>query len=811
MGIGTLVSAQTNSVTSGNWTDVSVWSTGTVPVNTTNTNVNHPLTIDQNITISTGNYVLNSNVTDVPGGTAYNLSVGAQGIFDVYGYVVFEGTASTTGGGPNFASITVRNGGTLVLGATTINNKSTILVEAGGTLIINGLLTIDDNQGSFTISGTLQVNGSVSIPQGNIQIDGSGDVFATGSIFSTGSSVIFGSTGDCDTGPCSGRNLCATFDNAIQSNQTICSGSVPALITNLDSDGVSGAAVYSWEQSTTSSSSGYSVIGSATGSTYQPPALTATTWFRRVINDASCTGTSAPVQVTVIPGGGWVGTTSDWHTASNWCSNAVPTASTDVVINSGVPFQPVISASAVCRNLTINSGASVTINSTNTFDIKGNLTNNGTLTVNSSTITFTGSALQTISGTALNIFNNLTINNTSGLTPSVRVQGINNVAVSNTLTMTNGLIDLNGYNLTIGSSAAAPGSISYSAGRFYGGNLTRWYSTSAKAIGSSSGFFPIGTSTDYRPLWVGNAALTTGGTIRVSHTGITGSVNVSFTDGIAVQKRSNSFWSIATASGLAGGGNPFSLRVEGTGFGLIQEVTDLRLTQVSSAIGSAGVNAGTVLNPQVNRTSLPLTAINNDAFYISSTDGTNTPLPVELVSFEAVVEGNVVKLVWSTASELNNDYFVVERMTTSNTGTEIGRVTGHGTVKTAHAYSLYDENPQPGLNYYRLRQTDFDGTFTYSKIVLVHVADVNDSKGLVVYPNPAHQEDLTIELKNLKARESVTIVIFSAAKSEVVSFQGPATAEGSFKKVIPTAGWTSGIYVLQIVTNKSYTRKVLIN
>lgn len=228
-------------------------------------------------------------------------------------------------------------------------------------------------------------------------------------------------------------------------------------------------------------------------------------------------------------------------------------------------------------------------------------------------------------------------------------------------------------------------------------------------------------------------------------------------------------------------GNPFSLRVEGTGFGLIQEVTDLRLTQVSSAVGSSGVNAGTVLNPQVNRTSLPLTAINNDAFYISSTDGTNTPLPVELVSFNAVVEGDAVKLEWSTASELNNDFFVVERMSASNTGIEIGRVNGQGTVQTSHTYSLYDENPQPGLNYYRLRQTDFDGTFTYSKIISVYVKDTDNSKGLNVYPNPAHNEDLTVEVNDIKNGETVTVVIFAAQKSEVFSFRDVNQAEGSFK------------------------------
>lgn len=740
------VQAQTTSTTSGNWNDGTVWSTGTVPAGTTNTTVNHPITINQNIAISSGDYTINSNVTDLPGGTAHTLSVGANGILDVYGYMVFEGAGTTAGGGANFATVIVRAGGTLVLGGGTLfGNKSIIIVEAGGTLIINGDLTIDDNQGSFTISGSLQVYGNVSIPQGNIQIDGTGDVFTTGTIFSTGSSTIYGSTGDCDTGPCSGRNLCSTFDNGIGSDQILCSGSTPSLLTNQDNSGVSGSAVISWEQSTTSSTSGYSTISGATALTYQPPALTATTWFRRVITDAGCTGTSAPVQITIIPGGGWIGTTSDWNTTSNWCSNTVPTATTDVEINPGVPFQPVISAGAVCRNLTINVGASVTISGSNTLDLKGNLTNNGTLTVNTSTVNLTGTTTQTISGTSINIFNNLTINNTSGLTPAIALNGINNVGVNNALVMTAGVVNLNGYNLTVGSSTASPGSITYTGGRFYGGNLMRWFDATSKAIGASSGLFPVGTGTDYRPMYIGHSALTTGGTIRVSHTGIAGSTDVAFNDDVPVQKRSNSFWNIATANGLNVGTNAFSLRVEGTGFGTIQEVTDLRLTQASTAPGAPGVNAGTITNPQVNRITTPLSAINNDVFHISSVDGANSPLPIKLKYFNATLEDDNVVLSWATEKEENFDRFIIEKSASKTEFIPIAEISGAGyTTSSEKKYSHIDPSPYLGFNYYRLKAIDLDGTFEYFDIKSVNYMG---ESSVEIYPNPVTSGVIYLDVK----------------------------------------------------------------
>lgn len=803
--------AQTNTVTSGTWNDNTVWSPAVVPVNTTNANVNHPLTINQNITISTGDYTINSNATDLPGGTAYNLSVGAQGVLDVYGYVVFEGTGATTGGGPNDATLIVRNGATLVLGATSINNKSVILVEAGGTLIINGNLTIDDNQGSFTISGTLQVYGNISIPQGNIQIDGTGDVFTTGTIFSTGSSTIFGSTGDCDTGPCSGRNLCATFDNVIQADQILCSGSTPSLLTNVDNTGVSGSAVYSWEQSTTSSSSGFSTISAATSSTYQPPSLTVTTWYKRVIVDAGCTGSSSPVKITITPAGGWKGTTSDWHTASNWCGNSVPIATTDVEITSGVPFQPSIGATAVCRNLLINSGATVTISGANSLDIKGNLTNNGTLAVNTSTVSFTGTTTQSIGGTSINIFNNLTINNASGLTPAINMLGINNVGVDNTLTLTAGLIDLNGYNFTIGSGAGSPGSLSFTNGRFYDGNLTRWFNTTAKAIGAVTGLFPVGTSTDYRPLFVGHTALGAGGTIKVSHTGNVGSTNVAFSDDVPVQKRSNSFWNIATANSLAVAGNAFSLRVEGTGFGTIEEVIDLRLTHVGSAPGAPGVNAGTIANPQVNRITLPLTGIDNDAYYISSVDGTNTTLPIELVDFTADVINDEVELRWTTASELNNEYFTVERSSSGEIFASIGKVNGRGTTTQAHSYDLLDPHPLNGRSYYRLKQTDFDGTFSYSKIISINYEGPTTAV-LNVYPNPSNGTELTIELGGLGETNTVPVVMYDHLGQEYLRFvlksdfdKGHIKKPLLFDNPIP-----QGVYILKAGPTPYLTKRLIV-
>jgi hypothetical protein len=116
------------------------------------------------------------------------------------------------------------------------------------------------------------------------------------------------------------------------------------------------------------------------------------------------------------------------------------------------------------------------------------------------------------------------------------------------------------------------------------------------------------------------------------------------------------------------------------------------------------------------------------------------PLPVELTSFTAsMTEFNTALLKWSTESETNNDRFEIER---SQDGAEfeyLGQVKGAGTTNKAHNYSLIDENPLPGVSYYRLRQVDLDGAFSYSQIRRIE----NNGTGAVVekfvaFPNPVN-------------------------------------------------------------------------
>ncbi len=156
----------------------------------------------------------------------------------------------------------------------------------------------------------------------------------------------------------------------------------------------------------------------------------------------------------------WIGgTSSDWFTASNWCSG-VPTSSSNVYIpasGGGPVYQPVISAAgAVCNNITIDG--TLTTTGTNNLDVNGDWTNNGTFTPNSGSVTFKGSTNNILGGTATSTFYQLIINKTissNTITNATKV-----FSTSNNLTITNGNLILNAIdndyaiagNLTIAST-----------------------------------------------------------------------------------------------------------------------------------------------------------------------------------------------------------------------------------------------------------------------------------------------------------------------------------------------------------------------
>lgn len=153
-------------------------------------------------------------------------------------------------------------------------------------------------------------------------------------------------------------------------------------------------------------------------------------------------------------------------------------------------------------------------------------------------------------------------------------------------------------------------------------------------------------------------------------------------------------------------------------------------------------NGGTTGNA-TNGTIISAGVITSFSPITLGSSGLDNPLPVELLSFSATAENEKVNLKWVTASELNNDFFTVQHSIDGVEFTSLGNVAGQGTKQSATTYNYVDESPMAGINYYRLKQTDFDGTSSYSNIIAINL----DLEWLL-YPNPATAgTDVTLNKK----------------------------------------------------------------
>ena len=446
-------------------------------------------------------------------------------------------------------------------------------------------------------------------------------------------------------------------------------------------------------------------------------------------------------------------------------------------------------------NVTIGAGTAFTPSGF-THSVAGNWSRAGTFTAGTSTITFNGSALQTITATGGEDFTNLIVNNSG---PGIKL--INNTTVATALTMTQGNIDLNANTLNLGLSVANNGTLAYTTGTIIGtGSFTRWFKAAVIASGSASGLFPMGTATDYRPFFVSAPAAgpTTGGSITVAYNDATTNTTIpTYMDGAStIMVRKDLNWAVTTGNGLAGG--TYNLDVRGMDFGVIGAVSDLRLTLASSVVGLPGVNAGTVLDPQVNRTGLTLANLTN-TFYIGSIDAVSTPLPVTLVSFTAFLNGGKVDLKWETATETQNDYFTILRSKEGMQWESLEKIPGKGNSGSTSYYETFDKNPLNGKSFYKLENTDFDGHVYFSPVVMVNDGSVADQ--VSIYPNPA-SANVNI---SFSGTQIYTIKIFNSAGQLM-----KVVTNNVLSKTLNVSDMPSGVYFIQIMVGGSIQTKEVV-
>jgi hypothetical protein len=195
--------------------------------------------------------------------------------------------------------------------------------------------------------------------------------------------------------------------------------------------------------------------------------------------------------------------------------------------------------------------------------------------------------------------------------------------------------------------------------------------------------------------------------------------------------------------------------------------------------GTVNTVANTILVNNVANYALAWTAVDQ-----------SSPLPIELIYFtaEPINEKEVI-CSWTTATEINNDYFSIQRSANGFDIEEIGIVDGAGNSTNMNNYSFHDFKPLNGLSYYRLKQTDFDGSYSFSNWVSV---SLSSGYGYQIFPNPC------IESVNISTTgdpiEKVMLQIVNQVGQEVYSGEWNQKQQSVFN--IPTTPLASGIYSL---------------
>lgn len=171
-------------------------------------------------------------------------------------------------------------------------------------------------------------------------------------------------------------------------------------------------------------------------------------------------------------------------------------------------------------------------------------------------------------------------------------------------------------------------------------------------------------------------------------------------------------------------------------------------------------------------------------------------IPVELTSFSADANNNNVILKWSTATELNNSGFEIQRSAEGNEFASIGFVPGHGTTTEAKNYSFTDANLSTGTYSYRLKQVDYNGTYSYSEVVTVDVTAPAKFELAQNYPNPFNPA--TSIKFTLPQSSDVTLKIYNALGQEVKTIVNRFMESGSHTINFDASDLNSGIYFYKL-------------
>lgn len=487
-------------------------------------------------------------------------------------------------------------------------------------------------------------------------------------------------------------------------------------------------------------------------------------------------GTTVSSTTDFTPYMAWTGAiNSAWDNDDNWADGIAPNNTTNVVINAGTPFSPQINSAAVCNNLTLSTGASLSLIAGSDLSVRGVFSALGSYTHSGGKITFAADGgIQHIP--ALTYYDLAT--NGTGVK---QIQG--NITVNGDLTLAgvnNNLTTAQPTN-TITLNGSISGEI---PGRSYIGRLEKTRTVSGVV---SDNFGNIG---------IGFVNTGGGNWGDVTATRITGQAIVNPI--YATRKSISRYWIITPTIETANSNVQLTLTwfdTENNGLTFPNNMAQAWRKATGSTEWLPVDDQKTIISSG-NLRSITVSTTSFSSWAIADQ---NNPLPVSMTYFKGKATAAGSLLEWATASEKNSAAFEVERSINGKDFEKVGMVNAAGNSNSKIEYTFTDRNAQRNLtNYYRLRQVDLDGSFEYSAIVTINSAKTAELNA-VAYPNPFNG---TLNLKLNNAVSNAEVIVMTIDGKQV---HRQVIKEASSNLALSLPNLKPGFYLLNLVVDNKVT------
>lgn len=472
---------------------------------------------------------------------------------------------------------------------------------------------------------------------------------------------------------------------------------------------------------------------------------------------------------------------------------------------------------------TLNSGCTLATTNPNGISANGNnSTGNGSV-ICSGTKTFDPAGNYTFNGTSAQITNgglptsltgNLTINNSAGVTLS------NSLTTSGTINLTNGGLILNGNTLSVTNTSltAITSVLGYIQSETNSATNPSTVTFSMASGNPLTYIYPFGSGGSLIPFtFTKNSSSAVNVTVSTRHTGADNTPWAGASDGGTVAAVGNMvcgstgnattsvidrWWDIY-ASGAVNADVTFSyLGSEDATMNSGFQIGTVKAQHWNGTSWDAPVGTGVGTNIGIG--TCVVTGVSSFSPWVLVASG--NPLPIELVNFAASCNNNKINLEWTTATEINNNYFTIQRSPSGENFEDLMRIGGSGNSNEIRNYSTMDNAPLSGMSYYRLKQTDYNGNFSLSPVV---VSDCGVS-GFNIISVITNQESRTAKLYfSTSVKTNYNVTVYDLLGNKVFSSDNYAE-NGTNEVEINGSGLSHSIYFIVLSSDKQVlSRKIV--